>query len=390
MLVEDDNNLREIYGARLMAEGYEIVSAADGEEALALAVKEKPDLIISDVMMPKISGFDMLDILRTTPETKNTKVIMMTALSQPEDRARGESLGADRYLVKSQVTLEDVVVAVHDILGDGAGQTMSQDQAAQAPAPAPADPPAAPAPAPEPPAAPVEPPADENSPPKAEGASDAPEPAGKKKKIIQPINDLAQDTQHLQNLVAVEEANERQAEIIQAQFVAAKELADEVTQTPSEPTDVPLPTPAEPTPAAPAPATTVDADDAKLAQEKAELNAEIAQLADSGVIEREAAQAPAAQAVSASLPVEKPVTEADAKPTQMSDEEKAAEAVLQAAKSAPAEQEPAPTEAEAPKTETTEPAEPAAQAPEPAAEPTPPAPPKPAEGEPFDPNDIAI
>ena len=64
MLVEDDNNLREIYGARLLAEGYEIVSAKDGEEALALAVKEKPDLIISDIMMPKISGFDMLDILR--------------------------------------------------------------------------------------------------------------------------------------------------------------------------------------------------------------------------------------------------------------------------------------------------------------------------------------
>ncbi len=119
MLVEDDNNLREIYGARLMAEGYEIISAADGEEALALAVKEKPDLIISDVMMPKISGFDMLDILRTTPETKNTKVIMMTALSQPEDRQRGEALGADKYLVKSQVTLEDVVAAVHEILGDG-------------------------------------------------------------------------------------------------------------------------------------------------------------------------------------------------------------------------------------------------------------------------------
>ena len=82
MLVEDDNNLREIYGERLMAEGYDIVSANDGEEALALAVKEKPDLILSDVMMPKISGFDMLDILRQTPETKNTKVVMMTALSQ--------------------------------------------------------------------------------------------------------------------------------------------------------------------------------------------------------------------------------------------------------------------------------------------------------------------
>lgn len=116
MLVEDDNNLREIYEARLLAEGYEIVSAKDGEEALALAVKEKPDLIISDVMMPKISGFDMLDILRSTPETKNTKVIMMTALSQAEDKARADKLGADRYLVKSQVTLEDVAKVAHEVL----------------------------------------------------------------------------------------------------------------------------------------------------------------------------------------------------------------------------------------------------------------------------------
>lgn len=116
MLVEDDNNLREIYQARLLAEGYEIVSAKDGEEALALAVKEKPDLIIADIMMPKISGFDMLDILRTTPETKNSKVIMMTALSQAEDKARADKLGADRYLVKSQVTLEDVAKVARDVL----------------------------------------------------------------------------------------------------------------------------------------------------------------------------------------------------------------------------------------------------------------------------------
>lgn len=117
MLVEDDNNLREIYEARLLAEGYEIVSAKDGEEALAMAVKEKPDLIIADVMMPKISGFDMLDILRSTPETKNTKVIMMTALSQAEDKTRADKLGADRYLVKSQVTLEDVAKVAREVLG---------------------------------------------------------------------------------------------------------------------------------------------------------------------------------------------------------------------------------------------------------------------------------
>ena len=121
LLVEDDQSLREIYGIRLTAEGYEIASAGDGEAALALAVKERPDLIISDVMMPKISGFDMLDILRSTPETANIKVIMMTALSADDQKSRGESLGADRFLVKSQVGIEDVVNAVHEVLNDANG-----------------------------------------------------------------------------------------------------------------------------------------------------------------------------------------------------------------------------------------------------------------------------
>jgi len=147
MLVEDDNNLREIYEARLLAEGYEIVAAHDGEEALALAVKEKPDLIISDVMMPKISGFDMLDILRSTPETKDTKVIMMTALSQAEDKDRADKLGADRYLVKSQVTLEDVAKIAREVLESatpgGVAPSMPSAPAAD-PAPvAPAEPVAA-------------------------------------------------------------------------------------------------------------------------------------------------------------------------------------------------------------------------------------------------------
>jgi two-component system, OmpR family, response regulator RpaB len=123
LLVEDDKSLREIYGVRLLAEGYDIVSAGDGEEALAMAIKERPQLVLSDVMMPKISGFDMLDILRSTTETKDIKVIMMTALSSEDQRTRGEALGADRYLVKSQVGIEDVVRTVHDVLGDTQGAT---------------------------------------------------------------------------------------------------------------------------------------------------------------------------------------------------------------------------------------------------------------------------
>ena len=138
MLVEDDNSLREIYSIRLTAEGYVIVSAGDGEEALAMAVKERPDLIISDVMMPKISGFDMLDILRSTPETKDIKVIMMTALSSEDQRARGEHLGADRYLVKSQVGIEDVVNVVHEVLGDRASDGTIRANVATAAGAAPA------------------------------------------------------------------------------------------------------------------------------------------------------------------------------------------------------------------------------------------------------------
>ena len=156
MVVEDDASLREIYSIRITAEGYEVDSAGDGEEALAVAVREKPDLILSDVMMPKISGFDMLDILRSTPETANIKVVMMTALSADDQRQRGERLGANRYLVKSQVGIEDVVNTIHEVLGDkpvAASASVPAPEAVPMPE-APSVAPAAPAPAP---AAPVPP-----------------------------------------------------------------------------------------------------------------------------------------------------------------------------------------------------------------------------------------
>lgn len=155
LLVEDDKSLREIYGVRLLAEGYDIVSAGDGEEALAMAIKDRPDLILSDVMMPKISGFDMLDILRSTTETKGIKVIMMTALSSDDQRQRGVALGADRYLVKSQVGIEDVVRTVHEVLADA---PVTGTTGGYSPSPTPSAPPApAPPQTPSPSPAPVAP-----------------------------------------------------------------------------------------------------------------------------------------------------------------------------------------------------------------------------------------
>lgn len=109
LLVEDDDNLATVYQTRLQAESFDVRRVPNGEEALAAALQYKPDLILLDVMMPKVSGFDVLDILRNTPETANIKVIMLTALSQDSDKQRADSLGVDDYLVKSQVVIADVV-----------------------------------------------------------------------------------------------------------------------------------------------------------------------------------------------------------------------------------------------------------------------------------------
>ena len=241
LLVEDDKSLREIYGVRLLAEGYDIVSAGDGEEALAMAIKERPRLILSDVMMPKISGFDMLDILRSTTETKDVKVIIMTALSSEDQRKRGEQLGADKYLVKSQVGIEDVVRAVHETLGDlpGVGTNpvpVSQPAHTYEPvAPTPQPTPAAPQPLPQPtPAAPQLIPTPQSTTlpqPMAPFSSPAPRPSGLGDRIIQPLPaDDSQNSVDISKLMA-EELDNTQA----------------IPQpTPAAPQPLPQPTPAAP------------------------------------------------------------------------------------------------------------------------------------------------
>ena len=117
LLVEDDDTLANVYKTRLHAEGFDIRRVPNGEEALAAAIEYKPDLILLDVMMPKVSGFDVLDILRNTPETTNIKIIMLTALGQDTDRQRAEDMNVDDYLVKSQVVIADVVDRIKYHLG---------------------------------------------------------------------------------------------------------------------------------------------------------------------------------------------------------------------------------------------------------------------------------
>lgn len=117
LFVEDDDALASVYIVRLEAEGFQVQRVANGEDALASAISFKPDLVLLDVMMPKVSGFDVLDILRNTPETANLKIIMLTALSQDSDKKRAEALGVDDYLVKSQVVISDVIQRIKKHLG---------------------------------------------------------------------------------------------------------------------------------------------------------------------------------------------------------------------------------------------------------------------------------
>ena len=112
LVVEDDDTLAEVYRQRLELEGFDVKRSSNGAIALKDAVEFRPDLILLDVMMPNLNGFDVLDILRNSPQTRNVHIIMLTALSQPKDAERAKELGADDFLVKSQVVIGDVVTRI--------------------------------------------------------------------------------------------------------------------------------------------------------------------------------------------------------------------------------------------------------------------------------------
>jgi len=117
LIVEDNEALSDIYQARLDLEGFETKLEADGEKALAEAVEYKPDLILLDVVMPQIDGFNVLDILKNTEKTKDIKIIILTALSQVRDKEHAVELGADDFLVKSETDLDSVVECIQKHLG---------------------------------------------------------------------------------------------------------------------------------------------------------------------------------------------------------------------------------------------------------------------------------
>src|SRR4030042_4271034 len=100
LVVDDDVDTLRLVGLMLERQGYEIVAANSGQQALALVLTERPDLILLDLMMPDIDGVEVCRRLRASPETKDILIIMFTAKSQTDDKVEGFDAGADDYLTK--------------------------------------------------------------------------------------------------------------------------------------------------------------------------------------------------------------------------------------------------------------------------------------------------
>lgn len=116
LLAEDDRILRKASETALRKKGYEVITAVDGEDALAKAREDPPDLVLLDVMMPKVHGFDVLRGLKGDARLRDIPVIMLTNLEQPADIKRAADGGAYGYLVKSNLNLDDLAVKVAQAL----------------------------------------------------------------------------------------------------------------------------------------------------------------------------------------------------------------------------------------------------------------------------------
>lgn len=117
LVVDDEKDVCFILKNHLMFEGFEVVTAFDGFKGMAQAMKYKPDIIILDVMMPKMSGFQVCANLRKNPEFENTPIIFLSAKDTPQDKAWGLRTGATKYLTKPFST-QELTMAVREIAKD--------------------------------------------------------------------------------------------------------------------------------------------------------------------------------------------------------------------------------------------------------------------------------
>lgn len=122
LVAEDDPDLRELYSITLETEGFSVIKAKDGEEALSFAKAHRPDLVLLDIMMPKLDGLSVLSEIKGNADTKDIKVAIVSALQNEKNQKKAKDQGAEAYLIKSQAGFSEIVSTVTKILEVKDGQ----------------------------------------------------------------------------------------------------------------------------------------------------------------------------------------------------------------------------------------------------------------------------
>lgn len=117
LLIEDDEFLAELYATKLNLEGFDVIAAADGKKGLKLALEKRPDVVLLDIILPKMDGFEVLKNLRADAAAKTIPVILLTNLSQKDEVKRGLELGAVDYLIKAHFMPSEVVKKIKTLVG---------------------------------------------------------------------------------------------------------------------------------------------------------------------------------------------------------------------------------------------------------------------------------
>ncbi|MCD8508205.1 MAG: response regulator [Candidatus Pacebacteria bacterium] len=116
LFIEDDDFLRSLVVTKLQKNGFEVATKGDGADALALINQEKPDILLLDLMLPGVGGFEILEAIRNDATWRDLKVIIFSNLGEEEDIQKGEALGASEYMIKSNFTLDELVEKIQSML----------------------------------------------------------------------------------------------------------------------------------------------------------------------------------------------------------------------------------------------------------------------------------
>ena len=116
LIIEDDSYISDMYKIKLESENFEVATAKDGIIGIKMLEKQKPDIILLDVVMPKMDGFDVLKIIKKNIELKEVPVVLLTNLGQKENVEKGFDLGADSYIIKAHFTPSEVIEKIREVL----------------------------------------------------------------------------------------------------------------------------------------------------------------------------------------------------------------------------------------------------------------------------------